>query len=80
MTSADMVELLKALALLSVFLLIGTFLRAKIKFFQNTFLPASVIGGFLLLILGPYVLNILKLPDTWWPLIPRCPAFLLSLL
>ena len=40
MTSADMVELLKALALLSVFLLIGTFLRAKIKFFQNTFLPA----------------------------------------
>lgn len=77
MTSADMVELLKALALLSVFLLIGTFLRAKVKIFQNTFLPASVIGGFLLLILGPYVLNILKLPDTWMAAYSALPGVLI---
>lgn len=77
MTSADMVELLKALALLSVFLLIGTFLRAKIKIFQNTFLPASVIGGFLLLILGPYVLNVLKLPDTWMGAYSALPGVLI---
>ena len=77
MTSADMVELLKALALLSVFLLIGTFLRAKIKIFQNTFLPASVIGGFLLLIFGPHVLNILKIPDTWMSAYSALPGVLI---
>lgn len=77
MTSADMTELLKALALLSVFLLIGTFLRAKIKLFQNTFLPASVIGGFLLLILGPYVLNVLPLPESWMSAYSAIPGVLI---
>ena len=40
-----------SLGLLSIFLLIGVILRAKIKLLQNLFLPASVIGGFLLLML-----------------------------
>lgn len=33
--------------ILSLMLLIGTFLRAKVKFFQNYLVPASIIGGLL---------------------------------
>lgn len=40
-----------SLGLLSLFLLTGVMLRGKIKFLQNIFLPSSVIGGFLLLML-----------------------------
>ena len=40
-----------SLGLLSLFLLIGVGLRAKVKILQNLFLPSSVIGGFLLLML-----------------------------
>lgn len=40
-----------SLGLLSLFLLIGVVLRAKVKILQNLFLPSSVIGGFLLLML-----------------------------
>ncbi len=42
---------------LAVFLLIGKLLRAKIVFFQKLFLPASIIGGFIGLALGPYGLG-----------------------
>ena len=55
MTNAMLTDLLQSLGLLGIFLLIGVFLRAKFKIFQKTFIPASVIGGFLLLILGPSV-------------------------
>ena len=55
MTSALLQELLKQFALLGVFLMIGMFLRAKIPFFRKMLLPASVIGGFLALIIGPNV-------------------------
>lgn len=40
-----------SLGILSLFLIIGVILRAKIKILQNLFLPASVIGGFILLML-----------------------------
>jgi ESS family glutamate:Na+ symporter len=40
---------------LSVLLLVGKFLRANITMLQKLFLPASIIGGFLGLALGPYV-------------------------
>ena len=53
MTSSLFTELLKAVAILGVFLLIGAFLRAKAPFFRKLLLPASVIGGFLALIVGP---------------------------
>lgn len=39
---------------LSALLLIGKFLRVKFVFLQRLFLPASVIAGFLGLLLGPY--------------------------
>ena len=44
MTSKIFMDLLNSLGLLGLFLILGTFLRAKIKFFQTTFIPASVIG------------------------------------
>ena len=58
MTSAMLTDLLKSLGLLGSALMIGVFLRSKLRFLQKTFIPASVIGGFLLLILGPQVLNV----------------------
>lgn len=73
MTSAMLADLLKSLGLLGLFLLIGFGLRAKLKFLQKTFMPASVIGGFLLLILGPIGFGLLKIPEEWikmWALLP----------
>lgn len=57
MTSQLLTQLLQALSLLSVLLLAGTFLRAKIKLFQNLYLPASVIGGFIGMIISPEILG-----------------------
>lgn len=42
-------------AWLSLLLLVGKFLRTKIQLFQRLFLPASVVAGFIGLILGPYI-------------------------
>lgn len=77
MSNELLTDLLQSMALLSIFLLIGVFLRAKIKVFQKTFLPASVIGGFLLLILGPIVLNILPIPEEWLNIYSLIPGILI---
>ena len=52
---------------LCVALLIGQVLRAKVPILQKLFLPASVIGGFLALALGPYGADFLPdgLPEQW---------------
>lgn len=57
MTSQLLTQLLHALSLLSVLLLVGTFLRAKVKLFQSLYLPASVIGGFIGMIISPEILG-----------------------
>ena len=77
MTNEILTELLQSVGVLGVFLLIGTFLRAKIKIFQDTFLPASVIGGFLLLILGPNCLGILPIPQEWINIYSLIPGILI---
>lgn len=77
MTGAMFTELLQCLALLSVFLLIGVFLRAKLVVFQKTFIPAGVIGGFLLLILGPQMLDILPFPKNWVDIYALLPGILI---
>lgn len=61
--SAAVTMILQTFAVISVFLLLGAFLRAKVKLFQRLYLPACVIGGFLALILGPNVLNLIKIPE-----------------
>lgn len=77
MTSALLTDLLKSLGLLGAFLLIGVFLRAKVKAFQKTFIPASVIGGFLLLILGPQCFNVLPVPSEWFSVYSLLPGVLI---
>src|SRR5699024_9363324 len=42
---------------LAVFLLIGKWIRVRVKWFQKLFIPSSIIGGFLALLLGPQVLG-----------------------
>jgi glutamate:Na+ symporter, ESS family len=41
------------IGLISLLLLAGTIIRAKVKFIQQMFLPASIIAGLLALLLGP---------------------------
>lgn len=77
MTNALLTDLLKSLALLGAFLLIGVFLRAKLKIFQKTFIPASVIGGFLLLLLGPQCFNLLPAPAEWFDIYSLLPGVLI---
>lgn len=57
MTSALLQELLKSTAGLGALLLVGMFLRAKVPLFRKFLVPASVIGGFLGLLLGPEILG-----------------------
>lgn len=77
MTSAMLTELLKSTGLLGIFLLVGVLLRAKVSVFQKTFMPASVIGGFLLLILGPTCLNIIPIPQDWLSMYSLVPGILI---
>ena len=46
-----------ALLILGVALLLGKFVRVKVGWVQSLFLPSSIIGGALLLLLGPQVLG-----------------------
>ena len=45
-------------AVVSILLAIGYFLRMKVKLFQRLFLPASIIGGLIGLIIGPQILGL----------------------
>ncbi|MCF2132323.1 sodium:glutamate symporter, partial [Strepomyces sp. STD 3.1] len=59
MNSFSVWDLMLDISIISGLLLIGTFLRAKVKIVQTLFLPASMIAGFIGLGLGPSGLNIL---------------------
>lgn len=80
LTSAMLTDLLKSLALLGLFLIIGTILRAKVSLFQRLFLPANVIGGALLLLLGPQCFNLLGflgVPAQWFSYYNMIPGILI---
>ena len=53
----QLVALMVHLSWLSLLLLVGKLIRARLRFLQRLFLPASILGGFLGLALGPYVLG-----------------------
>lgn len=57
-------DLLIDFGIASVLILIGQLIRAKVKFFQEFFIPASMIAGFLGLLLGKHFLNVLPLSDS----------------
>ena len=54
-----MYVLMKDFAIAGAFILVGQFLRAKIPVLQKLFLPASLIAGFLGLLLGPNGLGLI---------------------
>lgn len=47
------------LALLGILLVVGTIIRLKVPFFKKYYIPASLIAGFIGLLMGPYFLNII---------------------
>jgi len=51
------------IGLISLLLLVGTIIRAKVKFIQQMFLPASIIAGLLALLLGPNGFGILPFSE-----------------
>jgi len=73
-------EILVAFSVLAGFLLLGTLLRAKLKFFQYIFLPASVIGGFIGLIFSPMVMKsfaVIPIPEDWLTIYSLLPGILI---
>ena len=56
-TGDQLTELMVNVCWLSLLLLVGKYLRTRIRLFQNLFLPASLIAGFLGLLLGPNVVG-----------------------
>lgn len=52
-----MKQILTDLSVLSTLLLIGIILRKKVKLFQNLYVPASLIAGFIGLLIGPQILG-----------------------
>ncbi|MFC5233009.1 sodium/glutamate symporter [Pseudonocardia zijingensis] len=56
-------SLLTDAGLIGVLLLVGTFVRSRVGLAQRLMLPASVIAGFLGLLLGPKVLGVLPFSD-----------------
>lgn len=53
------------LLLLAVFMLLGFFIREVIKPIQKLFLPSSLIGGLLLLLVGQQALNVVSVPESF---------------
>ncbi|MFV0336552.1 MAG: sodium/glutamate symporter [Tropicimonas sp.] len=75
-----MTSTLQAFALLGLFLLIGTFLRAKVGFLQKLFIPASVVGGGLGLLIGPQIwggLTPVQYPADWVKMYSLLPGVLI---
>lgn len=80
MTGAQIDILLKTMAVIGIFLVIGTVLRAKVKLFQKLFLPACVIGGILGLILGPRMLGILPISEEMMTTASNMPGRLFAVI
>lgn len=75
-----MQQIFYVLCYLSFLLILGVFIKSKIKVFQDLFIPASVIGGFIGLILGPEVLGrafSFSLPAVWLKEMALLPGILI---
>ena len=79
MNGQEIQHFLITLAIIGTFLMVGTFLRAKVKIFQKLFIPACVIGGLLALVLGPKVLGIIPFSDKLITTASNLPGKLFSI-
>lgn len=67
-------------AVISILLLIGYFLRMKIKLFQRFFIPASIIGGLVGLLCGPQILGMkMGFSFTYTDSINQWPGVMLAI-
>ena len=57
-------DILADFAYASALILVGQFLRSKVTFFQKFFIPASMLAGFLGLLLGSQFLNVIHFSDA----------------
>ncbi len=53
-----------AICVISFFLLLGVFIREKIPIIKKLFIPASIVGGVMLLICGPQLLGLVDITST----------------
>lgn len=53
------------LMIMAVFLLIGFFVREKVRFLQRLFIPSSLIGGLIVLALGEQGAGVLTVPESF---------------
>lgn len=74
MDGITVITFMRTLALLSVLLIIGMILRAKVGWIQKLYLPASVIGGTLGLIFGPELLDVIPVSDEVFAVATDLPA------
>ena len=58
-TSAGLDTLFVSLAILGILLIVGTILRLYVPFFKKFYIPASLIAGFIGLLLGPSILKLI---------------------
>lgn len=68
------------LCYLSFLLILGVIIKSKFKIFQELFIPASIIGGGIGLIIGPEILGKLRsfsIPITWNKDISLLPSILI---
>lgn len=56
-------DVILSFSIVCVFLLLGTLIREVVPIFKKLFIPASIIGGVLLLLCGPQVLNLFDITE-----------------
>lgn len=66
------------LMILLVFLLVGFVIREVVRPLQKLFVPAGIAGGILALVLGPQVLGIIEIPETWSGMAGPCINIVLT--
>ncbi|MGL5174739.1 MAG: sodium/glutamate symporter, partial [Cetobacterium sp.] len=70
---------LSIIAYLSILILLGVVIKSKVKVLQDLFIPASIIGGIIGLILGPDLLGkyYSVIPQEWNSIVRGVPGVLI---
>lgn len=71
-------SLFNDLIVLFSFLLVGHVVRELIKPLQRLYIPSSIIGGLIALIMGPQVLNLIEIPESFGSMAAVMITFVLT--